>query len=569
MVGTAGKTLWVLMNGLEVGRLSLSDSGELAFAYSESWLAHPQTRPISFSLPLQSARHTGSTVFNYFDNLLPDNLLIRQRIQAKFDIPTSHPFDLLAAIGKDCVGALQFSATLEGGASRGVRAVPLTDEDIARILTDTESYPIGMGEPDDEFRISLAGAQDKTAFLRLGDRWCKPQGATPTTHIFKIPIGARAGRLNLRDSCENELICLEIAREYGFPVANAAIESFAGTKALVVERFDRRWSSAGDTLLRLPQEDMCQALGYSPNKKYEADGGPGIAAIAKFLMQGEQPARDRETFFRSQVLFWLLAAPDGHAKNFSVSIGRRGAYQLTPLYDIISAYPLMHAQEIHPRRLKMAMAVRGKNKHYNWQELRPRHFISTAQTIGITPHRAAELVESMLQEAPQVTARIREKVDGAIPQRVAEPILSGIGSVAERHLEEMIGRKQEIQASSPDWQPQWKPSNKQVDSEAQQAFVYEVLPHLIAQETAVRQRQSPRGPYRVESVPAGEAGVLYEVTDAATERLLFSATGKDGRITGIPIFNLKPEERAAMRAAVVPQERQYETQSEPEEELDP
>lgn len=191
MVGTAGKTLWVLMNGLEVGRLSLSNSGELAFAYSESWLDHPQTRPISFSLPLQAARHTGSTVFNYFDNLLPDNLLIRQRIQAKFDIPTSHPFDLLAAIGKDCVSALQFTGTIESAASREVRAVPLTDEDIARILTDAESYPIGMGEPDDEFRISLAGAQDKTAFLRLGDRGAKTHrhgNGTPSCLWDAVPL---------------------------------------------------------------------------------------------------------------------------------------------------------------------------------------------------------------------------------------------------------------------------------------------------------------------------------------------------------------------------------------------
>ena len=154
---------------------------------------------------------------------------------------------------------------------------------------------------------------------------------------------------------------------------------------LVVPRFDRQPSSDGTWLLRLPQEDLAQVCGIGPDAKYEADGGPGIAEILARLAGSAQAAADRHDFFRTQVLFWMLAAIDGHAKNFSVFIEPRGHFRLTPRYDVLSAYPVLgHGKgKLAPEKVKMAMAVRGTNRHYKWREIRRPHFERTATACGL------------------------------------------------------------------------------------------------------------------------------------------------------------------------------------------
>jgi serine/threonine-protein kinase HipA len=199
-----------------------------------------------------------------------------------------------------------------------------------------------MDPQADEFRISIAGAQEKMAFLWHNKQWCRPLGTTPTSHIFKLPIGLiESQNMDLRDSCENEWLCAQIAKAYGLPVAECFICCFEEVKVLVTKRFDRQLSHDGCWIIRLPQEDMCQALGYPSHLKYQEDGGPGIKKIMEVLSASEHAVMDRKYFFQSQILFWLLAGIDSHAKNFSLFINPHGRYQLTPLYDIMSAYPLL------------------------------------------------------------------------------------------------------------------------------------------------------------------------------------------------------------------------------------
>ncbi|WP_241008839.1 HipA N-terminal domain-containing protein [Aggregatibacter actinomycetemcomitans] len=71
------------------------------------WLDSARSRPISLSLPLSHRVYRGDPVYNFFDNLLPDNEQIRSRIQQRFQTSTKSPFDLLSTIGQDCVGAIQ------------------------------------------------------------------------------------------------------------------------------------------------------------------------------------------------------------------------------------------------------------------------------------------------------------------------------------------------------------------------------------------------------------------------------------------------------------------------------
>lgn len=427
--------LGVWMNGIHVGSLTKRASGALEFSYTSEWLSTEGARPISLSMPLQHRAYMGEKVFNYFDNLLPDNRQIRDRIQARFKASTSHPFDLLAAIGMDCVGAVQIVPQDEPPHDvKRIDGEPLTDARIAKLLKNYQTAPLGMSEDEGEhFRISIAGAQEKTALLWKDNVWQRPIGATPTTHIFKLPIGKiEHSGMGLSESCENEWLCLKIAEAFGIPVCEAQVEEFDGEKALVVERFDRRQSESW--IMRLPQEDMCQALGLSPNIKYESDGGPDIESIMRFLMQSREAKKDRELFFKSQVLFWLLAAIDGHAKNFSVFIEPEGRYRLTPLYDIMSAHPLTVTRQLEAKKIKMAMALSGKSRHYHWDKIQPRHFISTARQAGFNKKTARTIIINMMAKVDDAIARVESQIPADFPETIATSILAGIRKQRDRYI---------------------------------------------------------------------------------------------------------------------------------------
>ena len=212
--------LSVYLNGELVANLSFSSTGKMQLVYASSWLTSENSRPLSLSLSLGQRPLAGPAVEYFFDNLLPDNDAIRRRIQTRFGAASDRCFDLLWHIGRDCVGAVQLLPdTEEPPSAVGIAAEPLTDTQIAEILRNYQMLPLGM-QKDTDFRISLAGAQEKTALLRHGEEWCRPHGTTPTTHIFKLPIG-QTPRIDLSDSVENEWLCHLILKEYGIPVANA------------------------------------------------------------------------------------------------------------------------------------------------------------------------------------------------------------------------------------------------------------------------------------------------------------------------------------------------------------
>jgi len=419
--------LIVALNGIQVGVLTQGSDGSLRFRYLPEWLQMDGARAISLSLPLKKTPHIGPSVFNFFENLLPDADAIRARMQVRFEAPTRHPFDLLSRIGRDCIGAIQlYPEFMDIPDVRTVTADPLDDHAIARILSRYQEDPLGMNQ-DTDFRISLAGAQEKTALLWHQDQWQRPVGSTPTSHIFKLPIGLLEQRnIDLRESNENEWLCLRILAAYGMPVANAELASFEGNGVLVVERFDRRWSRDDSWLMRLPQEDFCQALGIAPALKYENEGGPGIEAGMKLLLGSQQAHRDRNLFFKAQILFWLMAAIDGHAKNFSLFIKPHTAIEMTPLYDVLSAYPLMAQGSLPPERTKMAMSVKGKNRHYDWPRIEARHFISTAQQVGFSAEFAKAMIRDIAERTDTALARVEAQLPPGFPVHISEPILSGI-----------------------------------------------------------------------------------------------------------------------------------------------
>lgn len=434
-MGRSGKlkALSVWMNGEHVGEWRRAPGSGQEFVYAEPWLTSAAARPISLSLPLRlHAEPYRKGVAEFFDNLLPDNRAIRERIQRRFGASSTGAFDLLQEIGRDCVGALQLLPEDHPPVNvRSIKAERLTTGGVAKILAGALNPGFGRGEQsDDDFRISLAGAQEKTALLWHKDAWHRPAGSTPTTHILKLPIGGNPQGIDLSTSVENEWLCAQIVAGFGIPAARCSMEKFGEQPVLVVERFDRRLSADGKWFMRLPQEDFCQATATAPASKYESDGGPGIERIMDLLRGSETAAEDRRDFMRTQLVFWLLAAIDGHAKNFSIFLQAGGGYRLTPRYDILSAHPMLgHGRgKLSPHKIRMAMATRGKNRHYRWKEICARHWLETAKRCGFSELKS--IMDEVISQTPKVVEQATARLPHKFPDQIAETIVTGTAKAA-------------------------------------------------------------------------------------------------------------------------------------------
>lgn len=417
--------LSVFLNGRIVGQLRRQASGAIDFRYDESWLTWENTFPVSLSLPLREDRYIGAPVIAVFENLLPDNDDIRRRLAARTRAEGVDAFSLLSTVGRDCIGALQFLPDGESPTDIGlISGRALSDEDIAHMLGDLGQAPLGVTS-ESEFRISLAGVQEKTALLRWNGKWHVPHGSTPTTHILKPPIGRHPNGMDLSDSIENEYFCLKLAEALGLPAARVEIMQFDKSNVLVVERFDRRWTK-DDRLLRLPQEDCCQALSVPPNLKYEPDGGPGIKRILELLSASDEPQTDQGLFFKAQIFFWLIGATDGHAKNFSIHLLPGGRFRLTPLYDVMSAQQYVDAGQIRHGQFKLAMAV-GRNRHYVLDEILPRHFEQTAASAGVGKSIAISLMSEVATTMPRALDSVIAGLPKGFPERTVATIADGVG----------------------------------------------------------------------------------------------------------------------------------------------
>jgi serine/threonine-protein kinase HipA len=434
--------LHVWMNGLHVGAWSALRTGTPVFRYDETWVNAEEGRALSLSLPFTAAlEHRGDVVTHYFDNLLPDSTEIRRRLRSRFRARSVEAFDLLAAIGRDCVGAVQLLPP--GDQPEGWNAIdaePLDERQVERTLASvTSDAPLGLRD-DEELRLSIAGAQEKTALLRIGRRWYRPRGATPTTHILKLPLGLVGNmRADMSTSIENEWLCSRILRGFGLPVAETEMARFGGAKALVVTRFDRRWVGVepgaerkarfrppdGAWIARLPQEDFCQALGVGPERKYQSDGGPTMQDCLAVLANSERPDEDRTRFVLAQFVFWLLAATDGHAKNFSLQHRRGGRYSLTPLYDVLSAWPIIGdgPNQVPYPRARLAMGVKAGNMHYRLRDIQVRHWRRLASSAG---DGAWARMVAMAEEVDSVLDAVEAERPADFPRRLWTAVSTGM-----------------------------------------------------------------------------------------------------------------------------------------------
>lgn len=418
----------VFLNSRLVGQLVREPSGGVSFAYARDWLDWEHRMPVSLSLPLQENRYIGAPVMAVFDNLLPDSDLIRRRVAERVGAEGVDAFSLLSQIGRDCIGALQFLPDgQEPQPMSELTGEVVNEAQIGAILSELDLAPLGIRREND-FRISVAGAQEKTALLRKGGQWIEPTGTTPTTHIIKPQIGRLPNGMDLSDSVENEYLCLKMMEAFGLRAANVEMAQFGDKQALVVERFDRRWTSDG-RLIRLPQEDCCQALSVVPTQKYQNEGGPGISDIMDLLLGSDDPNKDRYDFFKANVLFWLLGATDGHGKNFSVSLLPGGRFRMTPLYDVLTVQPTVDARQIERKYFKLAMNF-GNSNHYKVSNIVGRHIVETGVQSGLS--RA--VVQGLFEELQETSQAIVEATFNQLPEGFPEALLSSIDGALKARL---------------------------------------------------------------------------------------------------------------------------------------
>jgi len=367
--------LMVCLEGQVAGLLETSGS-RTRLTYTDAWLSGGGAYPLSQSLPLQPGPLTGAPVVNFLWGLLPDNERTLDAWGRQFHVSVRNPVALLACVGEDCAGAVQFirEERLDEvlAAENNTAKIQWLDEtELERRIRHLSRDAGAARESAAEGQFSLSGAQAKTALYldRQRKRWGIPQGRTPTTHILK-PVSN-----DFDGFAENEHFCLALARRVGLAAANTEWRSIGGISTLIAERYDRvqlagRWH-------RIHQEDCCQALGIHPGFKYESEGGPGFAQIMSLLEGTDEPRVDRDRLMRTACLIYLLAATDAHAKNFSLLYSRgvsRPGMRLAPIYDIASAWP--YRRGIPPQKMKLAMRV---GRHYRMMQIQPRHFEELAK----------------------------------------------------------------------------------------------------------------------------------------------------------------------------------------------
>lgn len=398
--------LFVCLEGGLIGTLETLGN-RVHFQYTESWLQAPNAYPLSLSLPLVSTPSTGATVVNFLWGLLPDNEVTLGAWGRQFQVSARNPVALLAHVGEDCAGAVQFvrEERLDAVLTTG-RAPPevewLSTAQLEQRIRHLSRDAGATRESALEGQFSLSGAQAKTAlhFDTERKRWGVPKGRTPTTHILKPAVNGFEG------FAENEHFCLTLARRVGLASANTEWRSIGDIPTLIAERYDR--IQLAGQWYRIHQEDGCQALGINPASKYENEGGPGFSKLMGLLASSDDPASDRDRLMKTACFVYLLAATDAHAKNYSFLHTRgeeRPSMRLAPLYDIASAWP--YPRRIPAQKMKLAMRI---GRHYRVGEIQPRHFGELARACSYPEDRLHDLLEDLAERLPEEALAVARSI---------------------------------------------------------------------------------------------------------------------------------------------------------------
>jgi serine/threonine-protein kinase HipA len=407
--------LLIVIEGTLAGSVHANKSGRLSLSYEEPWRASPRGYSISVSMPLADVTYSQKAVWPYLWNLLPENPNVLQRWAQQYHISAGNPFKLLERVGADVPGATQFippDRLAEIQAEQHPTIEWITLDELRERLRQLRDDISAVRRPGDIGKMSLPGAQAKTAFYRdpQTGRWGVPGGRTPTTHIIKPCVPGFDGLV------ENEHLCQDVAARLGMPAARSTVlvldESY-----IVVERYDRLPPAPGTEFpQRIHQEDMCQALGLMPTRKYQEDGGPGISQIATLIRRvSAEPEADVERFLKANMFNWLIGGTDAHAKNYSFLIDAGDAIRLAPLYDLSSQLPY---PDLIAQRVSMKIG-----DHYDMERVNLTDWQNLARTCAVDEERVTGMLTQMARALPDVVsdATKQARTEG-LSQKVIGPL---------------------------------------------------------------------------------------------------------------------------------------------------
>jgi len=387
-------TLLVILDDVVAGTLTRLSGGRLRFDYDASYQERSGPTPLSLSMPAQVRSHPDQQINPWLWGLLPDNEQVLRRWGREFHVSASSAFSLLATpIGEDCAGAVRFTPPdeRERVLGRTGEVMWLTEDDVASRLRELREDSTAWLGRTFTGQFSLAGAQAKTALLFDGSRWGVPSGPIPTTHILKPAIAG------LDDHDLNEHLCLDAARRAGLIAARSAIAQFADETAVVITRYDRIEAS-DKGMSRVHQEDLCQALGVPPSAKYQNEGGPTPARIARLFRDAMAPQAGEDAvrrFADALIWNWLIGGTDAHAKNYSILLAGNQV-RLAPLYDIASALPY----GTHERKLRLAMKIGTSYDVY----LQRNRWPDAARDLRLDAEALVERARELARIAPDAFA---------------------------------------------------------------------------------------------------------------------------------------------------------------------
>ena len=386
------ETLGIWLDGLQVATVDRDGKGRLSLSYTRAAkdAFDGGTPVLSVSLPVGPARFANQQSMAFLDGLLPEGEP-RRAVAAELDVAASDVFALLAALGRDCAGALVIGP-LDHPAQQDsnlTSAKRLSAEELAGLIANLRNAPLGIG---DQVRLSLAGVQEKLLLSRLQDGgWAQPVDGSPSTHILKPSIRG------FEKVVENEFFCMRLAFHLGLSVAAVETMVVNGAPVLVVERYDRRVNADGATL-RVHQEDLCQALGLPPSQKYHEKGGPSLLAVTGVLRDFAD-SEALESLLRAVTLNVLIGNCDAHGKNFSLLRTDSGGLRLAPLYDLLSTR-LYEGLSDH-----MAMPI---DTVQIVDRVTSERITSEASAWGMPQSQAEDVVSDILTRLPEAIAAAQQ-----------------------------------------------------------------------------------------------------------------------------------------------------------------
>lgn len=408
----------VYIEGHHAGQMTRSASDTVVFTYLAAYAASGERTPLSLSMPKRTAEHAGVVPQRWIENLLPENEDARVAIASKFDVRATDAYSLLHHIGLDVAGAVQFVP--EGQPiERPGELIPWSDKRIAAEIDRLHANPADVDLDSEIGRWSLAGQHGKFALSRVGERWVEPTGTQASTHIFKVGMNHR------EHSDVAEFVTMRAAKIMGLSVPGVDLLNFDGRLVVAVERYDRTTSE--DAVVRLHQEDFCQALGIGSAQKYESDGGPSMRAVEALLRANVSPAqRERSIaeFARLQAFNMVVANTDAHGKNGSLLM-RGPQVRLAPAYDLISAAFVWSPKSVWFKG-KMAMKFGGD---YRLRGLDARTAAKAADDLGVDP-------EGYVAAVSDFASRVGPALDEALGA-------AGVAGVDPAVVESLRSRAQE------------------------------------------------------------------------------------------------------------------------------